>query len=126
MKKVAKERRDNPDELIAKNKEILAAAEKLAKKEQSHAEIEKRLKESEALSIRAIKKLSEKQRIFQEQAKLTQENEKEISTDKTSAKDKAILADAEKLKQKERNYSEMAKRLDDTEALSTQAANDLS
>ena len=32
-KKVAKERRDNPDELIAKYKEILAAAEKLAKKE---------------------------------------------------------------------------------------------
>ena len=42
-KKVDKERRDNPDALIAKDKEILAAAEKLAKKEQSHAEIEKRL-----------------------------------------------------------------------------------
>ena len=38
--KVAKERRDNPDALIAKDKEILAASEKLAKKEQSHAEIE--------------------------------------------------------------------------------------
>ena len=34
-KKVAKERRDNPDVLISKDKEILAAAEKL------HAEIEK-------------------------------------------------------------------------------------
>ena len=54
-KKVAKERRDNPDTLIAKDKEILSAAEKLAKKEQSHAEIEKRLKESEALSTRAMK-----------------------------------------------------------------------
>ena len=32
----------------------------------------------------------------------------------------------EKLDQKERAYEEMAKRLDDTEALSTQAANDLS
>ena len=32
-KKVAKERRDNPDAWIAKGKEILAAAEKLAKKE---------------------------------------------------------------------------------------------
>ena len=40
-KKVAKEQRDNPDALFAKDKEILAAAEKLAKKEQSHAEIEK-------------------------------------------------------------------------------------
>ena len=33
---------------------------------------------------------------------------------------------AEKLEQKERAYAEMVKRLDDTEALSTQAANDLS
>ena len=32
-KKVEKEQRDNPDGLIAKDKEILAAAEKLAKKE---------------------------------------------------------------------------------------------
>ena len=72
-KKVAKEQRDNPDALIAKDKEILAAAEKLVKKEQSHAEIVKRLKESEALSIWAMKKLSEKQRIIQEQAKLIKE-----------------------------------------------------
>ena len=39
-KKAAKERRDNPDALIYKDKEILAASENLAKKEQSHAEIE--------------------------------------------------------------------------------------
>ena len=39
-KKAAKELRDNPDAFIAKDTEILAAAEKLAKKEQSHAEIE--------------------------------------------------------------------------------------
>ena len=38
-KKVAKKRRDNPDASIAKDKENLAAAEKLAKKEQYHAEI---------------------------------------------------------------------------------------
>ena len=31
-----------------------------------------------------------------------------------------------KLEQKERAYAEMAKRLDDTDTLSTQAANDLS
>ena len=126
MKKVAKEWRDNPDALIAKDKNILAAAENLAKKEQSHAEIEKRLKESEALSTRAMKNLSEKQRIIKEKAQLTKEKEKESSTDAPSAKDKAILAAAEKLEQKERAYAEMAKRLDDTEALSTQAANDLS
>ena len=64
-----------------------------------------RLKESEALSIRAMKKLSEKQRIFQEKAKLTKENEKESSTDAPSAKDKAILAAAEKIEQKERAYA---------------------
>ena len=73
-----------------------------------------------------MKKLSEKQRIIQEQAKLIREKEKESSTDATSAKDKAILAAAEKLELKERAYAEMDKRLDDTEALSTQAANDLS
>ena len=39
-KKAAKEQRDNTDSLISKDKEILAAAEKLARKEQSHAEIE--------------------------------------------------------------------------------------
>ena len=39
-KKSAKGRRGNPDALIAKDKEILAASENLAKKEQSHAEIE--------------------------------------------------------------------------------------
>ena len=77
-----------------------------------HAEIEKSLKKSEALSTRAMKKLSEKQRIIQEQAKLIKEQENESITDATSAKDKAILAAAEKLKQKERAYAEMAKRLD--------------
>ena len=75
-KRVTKERRHNPDAFIAKYKEILAAAEKLAKKEQSHVEIKKRLKESEALSTRAMKNLSEKQRIIQEQAKLIKEKRK--------------------------------------------------
>ena len=71
-------KRDDPDALIDKDKEILAAAEKLAKKEQSHAEIEKRLKESEALSTRAMKKLSEKLRIIQEQAKLINEKKRRL------------------------------------------------
>ena len=39
VRKLQKKWRGNPDALIAKDKEILAAAEKLAKKEQSHAEI---------------------------------------------------------------------------------------
>ena len=58
--------------------------------------------------------------------KAKKENEKESSNDAPSAKDKAILAATEKLEQKERAYAEMAKRLDDAEALSTQATNDLS
>ena len=58
-----------------------------------------------------MKNLSEKQRIIQEQAKLIKEKEKESRTDATSAKDKAILAAAEKLEQKERAYAEMAKYL---------------
>ena len=62
-----------------------------------HAEIEKRLKEYEALSTQAMKNLNEKQRIIQEQAKLIKEKEKESITDATSAKDKAIIAAAEKL-----------------------------
>ena len=97
--KIAKEQRNNPDALIAKDKEIFAAAEKLAKKEQSQAEIEKRLKESKALSTRAMKKLSEKQKIIQEQSNLIKEKEKESSTDAPSAKDKAILVAAEKLEE---------------------------
>ena len=72
----------------------MPAAEKLANKEQSHAEIEKMLKESEALSTRAMKNLSEKQIIIQGQEKLIKEKEKDISTDAPSAKDKAILAAA--------------------------------
>ena len=73
-----------------------------------------------------MKKLSEKQRINQEQANLIKEKEKESITDATSAKDKAILAAAEKLDQKERDYAEMDKRLDGTEVLSTQAVNYIS
>ena len=91
-----------------------------------HAEIEKRLKESEALSTQALKKQSERQRTIQEKTKLLKKKEKESITDIKSAKDKAILAAAENIEKKERVYAEMAKRLDDTEAPSTKAANDLS
>ena len=73
-----------------------------------------------------MKKLSKKQRIIQEQAKLKKEKEKKSSNDAPSAKEKAIITASENIYQKERAYAEMAKRLDDTEALSTQAANDLS
>ena len=48
----------------------------------------KRLEESEATSTRAAKKLSEKQKIIQEQGNLIKEKEKESSTDGPSSKDK--------------------------------------
>ena len=107
-------------------KKILAATENLKESERSQAEMAKKLEGNKAASSRATKKLSEKQKIIQEQANLIKEIEKETISDASSAKYKAILAAAEKLEQKGRAYAEMAKRLDDTEALSTQAANDLS
>ena len=56
--------------MISKDKEIIAAAEKLQEKEQINAEMSERLEDTEALSTRAMKKLSEKQRLIQEQAQL--------------------------------------------------------
>ena len=80
-KKAAKEQMDNPDALIAKDREILAASENLAKKEQSHAEIE----------IQASKAIRRKN--------------KEGSSDELISKDKEILAAEEKLKRKKGAYS---------------------
>ena len=59
------------DALISKDKEILAAEEKLKWKKRAYSDLAKRLKDNEALSTTAMKKLSEKQKIIQEQAKLT-------------------------------------------------------
>ena len=53
-----------------------------------YAGMAKRLEGTEAMSSRAMKKLSEKQKTIQEQAKLLREKEKEGSTDGSSAKDK--------------------------------------
>ena len=57
--------------MISKDKEILAAEEKLKRKKRAYSDLEKRIKDNEALSTRAMKKLSGKQKIIQEQAKLT-------------------------------------------------------
>ena len=67
------EQRDNPDALIAKDKEILAAEEKLKRKKRAYSDLSKRLKNNKALSTRAMKKLISKQKIIQEQAKLIKE-----------------------------------------------------
>ena len=65
-----KEQDGSSDAMISKDEEIIAAAEKLQEKERIHAEMSKRLEDTEALSNRAVKKLSEKQRIIQEQAQM--------------------------------------------------------
>ena len=56
--------------MISKDKEILAAEQKLKWKKLAYSYLAKRLKENEALSTRAMKKLSEKQKIIQEHEKL--------------------------------------------------------
>ena len=63
-----------------------------------------------------MKKLSEKQIIIQEQAKLIKEKEKESSAEGRNAKDK----------EKERAHAEMTQGLEESKALSTKAINELS
>ena len=86
----------------------------------------KRLDDTEALSTQAANDLSEKEKIIQEQAKVIQEKEKEGSSDELISKDKDILAAEENIKWKKWTYSDLAKRLQDNEALSTRAMQKLS
>ena len=76
----------------------------------------KKSEENKAALSRATKKLIEKQKIIQEQAKLIKEKEKESSAEGRNAKDK----------EKERAHAEMTQRLEKYEALSTKAMNELS
>ena len=55
----------------------MAAAENLDEEVLAHADISKRLEESGVLSIRAMKKLSEKQKLIQEKSRFIVEKEKE-------------------------------------------------
>ena len=59
--------------MISRDKEILAAEEKLKRKNLACSDLAKRLKDNEALSTRAMKKFSEKQKIIQEQANQIEE-----------------------------------------------------
>ena len=72
-----KEKEGSSDALRAKDKEIMAAAEKLGEEVLAHADIAIRLEESGVLSTRAMKKLSEKQKIIQEQSRVIVEKDKE-------------------------------------------------
>ena len=60
-----KEKEGSSDALCAKDKEIMAAAKKIEEEVLAHAEIEKRLEESGVLLTRAMKKISEKQKLIQ-------------------------------------------------------------
>ena len=68
--KIIEEKQGSSDALISKNKEILAAEENLKREKGAYSDLAKRLKDDEALSTRAMKKLSEKQKIIQEQESL--------------------------------------------------------
>ena len=62
-----KEKEGSSDALHAKD---MAAAENLEEEVLSHAQIAKRMEESGVLLTRAIKKLSEKQKLIQEQSRV--------------------------------------------------------
>ena len=85
----------------------------------TYADMAKRLEETEAMSSRAMKKLSENQKKILGQAKILREKLKEFSTDGPSAKDKEIMAAAGKLEEKVRAHADISERLEESEALST-------
>ena len=97
----------------------MAAEEKPKWKKRAYSDLAKRLKDNEALSTRTIKKLSEKQKIIQDQGKLIKEKEKDstkllaaaeklhetLSTramNKLSEKEKIIQDQAKKIEEKEK------------------------
>ena len=86
----------------------------------------KRLDDTEALSTKPANDLSEKEKIFQEQANLIEETENEGSSDALISKDKEMLAAEENRKRKNWAYSDLEKRIKDNEALSTRAMKKLS
>ena len=88
----------------------MSAQEKLKKKERAHDVMAKRLEIAEALSTRTVNELSEKEKMIQEQVKLIEEKEKEGSSDALRAKDKEIIAAAEKLEEEVLAHAEIAKK----------------
>ena len=90
----------------------MSAQEKLKKKERAHDVMTKRLEIAEALSTGTVNELSEKEKMIQEQAKLTEEKEEEGISDALHANDKEIMGSAENLEEKVLAHAEMAKRLE--------------
>ena len=79
----------------------------------------KRLEIAEALSTRTENELSENEKTIQEQVKLIEEKEKEGISDALRAKDKEIMAAAEKLEEEVLAHAEIPKRLEKSGVLST-------
>ena len=96
----------------------MAAEENLKWKKWAYSDFSKRLKENEALSTRAMNKLSEKQKIIQEQAKLIKEKEKD-STKLLAAAEKLhetlSIRAMNKLSKKEKIIQEQAKQIEGKE-----------
>ena len=86
----------------------------------------KRLEIAEALSTRTVNELSEKEKMIQEQAKLIEEKEKEVSSDALCAKDKEIMSAAKKLEEEVLAHAEISIRLEESGVLSTRAMKSLS
>ena len=88
--------------------------------------MDKRLDMAEALSTCTVNELSEKEKMIKEQVKLTEEKEKEGSSDALCAKDKEIMAAAEKLEEELLAHAEIAIRLEESGMLPTRAMKKLS
>ena len=81
-----KEKEGSSDALRAKDKEIMAATEKLEEEVLAHTEIAIRLEEYGVLSTRAMKRLSEKQKLIQDQSRVIVEKEKESKENMAAVK----------------------------------------
>ena len=81
-----KEKEVSSDALHAKDKDIMGSEENLEEEVLAHADMAKRLEESGVLSTRAMKKLSEKQRLIQEQSRVIVEKEKESKENMAAVK----------------------------------------
>ena len=94
--------------------------------DQAHDVMAKRLEITEALSTCTVNDLSEKEKMIQEQAKLIEEKEKEGISDALRAKDKEIMAAAEKLEEEVLAHAEIGKMLAESGLLSTREIKKLS
>ena len=81
-----KEKEGSSDTLRAKDKEIMGSAENLGEEVLDHADMAKWLEEYGVLSTIAIKNISEKQKLIQEQSRVIVEKEKESKENMAAVK----------------------------------------